>query len=52
MQPTPQSSPVPATAPIQPAGFQPVSTKPVPLPLDFELLRQVSGGESSPRGNW
>lgn len=50
MQPTPQSSQAAAKAPNQPAGLQPVPTKPVPLPV--ELLRQISGGESSPRGNW
>lgn len=38
----PQPSPVPAAP----------ATKTAPVPLDANLLRQISGGVLSPRGYW
>lgn len=43
---TPAALSQPSKAPIVPA------TKTAPIPLDANLLRQVSGGVCAPHGTW
>lgn len=53
MQPTTNQT-VPATSslPSQAADRQPAAATPTPMPLDADMLRQISGGTSGPTGNW
>jgi hypothetical protein len=49
---TNQTVPATSSVPSQSADRQPVATVPAPLPLDAEVLRQISGGTSAPNGSW
>lgn len=42
---------VPATSPV-PSGAQPLAPASLPMPLDAEVLRQISGGADAPKGSW